>query len=46
MAIFIEALLGAHSRLYFFPKVWEEEDLVDSHPILDGHVHAPPVELR
>lgn len=46
MAILVEALLGTYSRLYFFPKVREEKDLVDSHPIFDGYVHAPPVKLR
>lgn len=45
MAIFVEALLGPHSRLHFLPKVWKEKDLVDTHAVLDGYVHAPPVEL-
>lgn len=46
MAVFVEALLGASSRLRFFAKIWKEKDLVDSHPVLDGYVYAPSIELR
>lgn len=45
MAILVEALLGAHSRLDFLPKVREEKNLADPDPIPDGYVHASSVEL-
>jgi len=45
MAILVKAPLGSYSRFHLLEKVWEEENLVDSHPVFDGYVYAPPVEL-
>lgn len=46
MAVLVKAVLGAHSRFHLLPKVRKEKNLVDTHAIPDGYVHAPSVELR